>query len=167
MYISWRQSMIDRVWLFWPHLIRLSQSSHVCGRCRRSFHCSRLWSAKLWSPLVMLWDWEHRPQRDVAKRRRNITAAEVQPSSAVSGRSIHPIFHPFFKSRVSIYGFCLNEFFPPAGNQTDMKGTKPDSGKTTSTGQLTPDCISELDKDGRRKNCLQSRCATSWMFTRI
>lgn len=112
---------------------------------RRSEYCRRLKSAKPRSPLYMLWDWEHGLQRDVAKSWRNLT-------TPLSGKSIHPIFHPFL-SRVSICGFHLNEFFPPSRNALSIRheGTKSDSGKMISASQLLSDWISERYKERRRK----------------
>lgn len=71
----------------------------------------------------------------------------MHPSSAVSGRAIHPIFHAF-KSRVSIYGFCLNEIFPLSGNTLS---TRHEETKLSLPVQLTSDWINELHKDGEEE----------------
>lgn len=54
-----------------------------------------------------------------------------------------------FKSRVSIYGFCLRELLAPCGNSSiGHDTTEPDSIKMNFTRQLRSDLISGLAKVG-------------------
>lgn len=66
-----------------------------------------------------------------------------------------------FKSRVSIYGFCLRELLAPCGNSSiGHDTTEPDSIKTDSTRQLRSDLISGLAKAGWKGQGggLQKKC---------